>query len=87
MRLQSGDTLKALIRQRRLNQSRLAAAVDCSPSFINALCAGTKASCRDELAGRIAEALTVPTDVLFAPTTSRIAGCTAANCGTQVVSA
>lgn len=71
MRLQSGDTLRALIRQRGLNQSRLAADAGCSPSFINGLCAGAKTSCSDALADRIAEALEVPTDVLFAPTESR----------------
>jgi transcriptional regulator with XRE-family HTH domain len=71
MRLQSGDTLKALISQRRLNQSRLAAAAGCSASFVNGLCAGTKTSCSDALAARIAEVLEVPTDVLFIPTQSR----------------
>lgn len=71
MRLQSGDTLKALIRQRGLNQSRLAAAAGCSPSFINALCARTKTSCTEGLAARIAEVLEVPVGVLFVPTESR----------------
>lgn len=71
MRLQSGDTLRALIRQRGLNQSRLAAAAGCSPSFVNGLCAGTKTSCSDTLAARIAELLEVPTTVLFVPTESR----------------
>lgn len=71
MRLQSGDTLRALIRQRNLNQSRLAAAAGCSASFINGLCAGTKTSCSDALAARIAVALEVPTAVLFMPTESR----------------
>lgn len=71
MRLQSGETLAALIRQRGLNQSRLAAAAGCSPSFVNGLCLGTKSSCSDPLAQRIAEVLGVPVDVLFAPTASR----------------
>jgi transcriptional regulator with XRE-family HTH domain len=71
MRLQSGDTLRALIRQRGLNQSRLAAAAGCSASFINGLCAETKLSCSDGLAARIADALEVPTGVLFMPTQSR----------------
>lgn len=71
MRLQSGETLRALINQRGLNQSRLAAAAGCSPSFINSMCVGAKSSCSDLLAGRIAEVLGVPTDLIFAPTASR----------------
>lgn len=71
MRLQSGDTLRALIRQRGLNQSRLATRAGCSASFINGLCAGTKTSCSDALASRIALVLEVPTQVLFVPTESR----------------
>lgn len=74
MRLQSGDTLRALIRQRGLNQTRLAAAAGCSASFINGLCAGTKSSCSDALGARIAAALEVPATVLFVPTESRDAG-------------
>lgn len=71
MRLQSGDTLRALIQQRGLNQSRLAAAAGCSASFVNGLCAGSKTSCSDTLADRIAEVLEVPAAVLFTPTQSR----------------
>lgn len=74
MRLQSGDTLRALIRQRGLNQSRLAAQAGCSPSFVNGLCAGLKPSCSDRLAARIAEILEVPTAVLFVPAESRDTG-------------
>lgn len=72
MRLQSGETLRALIKQRGLNQSRLAVAAGCSKSFINGLCSGQRQSCSDELAGRIAGVLQVPTDVLFAPIESPI---------------
>lgn len=71
MRLQSGDTLRALISQRGLTQSRLAAAAGCSASFVNGLCAGSKTSCSDLLADRIAQTLEVPTTVLFVPTESR----------------
>ncbi len=71
MRLQSGETLRALIRQRGLNQSRLAAAAGCSASFVNGLCAGTKTSCSDTLGARIAEVLQVPAAVLFVPGESR----------------
>lgn len=74
MRLQSGDTLRALIRQRGLNQSRLAAAAGCSASFINSLCSGAKTSCSDNLATQIAAALSVPTSVLFMPTQSHDTG-------------
>jgi transcriptional regulator with XRE-family HTH domain len=70
MRLQSGNTLQALIEQRGMNQSRLAEAAGCSRSFVNGLCSGQRRSCTDELAGRIAEVLQVPLDVLFAPTQS-----------------
>lgn len=85
MRLQSGDTLRALIHQRGLNQSRLAAAAGCSPSFVNGLCAGTKTSCSARLAARIAEVLAVPTEVLFVPTASRNTVHTALHSGTAVV--
>ncbi len=71
MRLQSGETLKALIVQRGLNQSKLAAAAGCSASFVNGLCAGTKTSCSDILGARIAEVLQVPAAVLFVPGESR----------------
>jgi transcriptional regulator with XRE-family HTH domain len=74
MRLQSGNTLQALIEQRGLNQSRLAEAAGCSRSFINGLCSGQRRSCTDELAARIAEVLLVPLDVLFAPNKSPIWG-------------
>ena len=74
MRLQSSATLVALIEQRGLNQSRLAVAAGCSKSFINGLCLQQRVSCTDELANRIAEALGVPTDVLFAPNESRTTG-------------
>lgn len=85
MRLQSGDTLRALIRQRGLNQTRLAAAAGCSPSFINGLCAGTKTSCSEPLAARIAEALEVPAAVLFTPTVSRDTGRSDLRHGTTAV--
>lgn len=85
VRLQSGHTLRALISQRGLNQSRLAAAADCSPSFVNALCAGTKTSCSDGLAARIAQALEVPTHILFMPTESRDTGQTITRQATAVV--
>lgn len=74
VRLQSGETLSALIKQRGLNQSRLAVAAGCSKSFINGLCLGQRRTCSDQLAVRIAEVLQVPADVLFAPKESPNAG-------------
>lgn len=65
MKLQSGETLRALIKQRGLNQTRLAVAAGCSKSFIHGLCSGERRSCTAELADRIAQVLAVPTDVLF----------------------
>lgn len=73
MRLQSADTLRALIAQRGLTQTRLAAAAGCSASFINSLVTGTKQSCSPRLAARIAQVLEVPLRVLFVPTGSRVA--------------
>lgn len=67
MRLQSSDTLTALVRQRGMTQAGLAAAAGCSPTFISKLCQGIKTSCTDTLAERIAGALDVPADVLFLP--------------------
>lgn len=75
MRLQSADTLRALINQRGLNQSRVAAAAGCAPTMINKLCLGAKTSCSDGLAHRIAECLSVPVGVLFVPTESINQGC------------
>lgn len=75
MRLQSADTLRALIRQRGLNQSRVAAAAGCAPTMINKLCLGAKRSCSDALAIRIAGVLQVPVGVLFVPSESITGGC------------
>ena len=70
MRLQSGETLRALIKQRGLNQSSLAAAAGCSASFIHALCVGAKVSCSETLGSRIAVILQVPAEVIFDPAES-----------------
>lgn len=72
MRLQpgGGDTLAALIRQRGHTQAGAAAAAGCSASFMSKLCLGEKTSCSDDLAGRIADLLGVPTDILFMPAES-----------------
>lgn len=67
MKLTSADTLKALMRDRNCSQERLARYAGCSKSFISHLTSGRKKSCSSELADRIAEALNLPTEVLFVP--------------------
>ncbi|MEU7221138.1 helix-turn-helix transcriptional regulator [Nocardia iowensis] len=65
MRLTSGETLRALMRQRGDTMDSLARKAGCSRSFIGQLCKEAKRSCTPELAARIAEALAVPSDLLF----------------------
>lgn len=65
MRLQSGDTLRAIIEQRKFSLSRAGRYAGCSKSFIHQLCTGEKKSCTPQLAERIAEALDVPIGLLF----------------------
>lgn len=73
MRPKSGAALRELIRQDH-SLASFAAIADCSRSMIHGLCTGEKSSCGDELAGRIAEALGVPVEVLFVPSKSPIGG-------------
>lgn len=73
MKLKSGAALRELIRQ-DYSLSSFAVIVQCSRSMIHGLCTGEKASCGDELASRIAEALGVSVDVLFVPSKSPIRG-------------
>jgi transcriptional regulator with XRE-family HTH domain len=70
MRLQSSDTLRALMAQKSFSLERLARYAGCSKSFISHLTSGRKATCSPELAERIAEALEVPLAVLFLPSAS-----------------
>lgn len=70
MRLQSPDTLKALMAQRGFSMERLARYAGCSKSFISHLTSGRKTTCTSELGERIAEALDVPSSVLFLPSMS-----------------
>lgn len=65
MRLRSPATLRALMEQYEFSLSRLARYADCSKGFISHLLAGRRSSCTAQLAERIAEALNVPTEVLF----------------------
>lgn len=69
MRLTSTEVLKALMGpdSRNISHERLARYAGCSRGFISHLTSGRKKSCSSELAGRIAEALEVPLEVLFVP--------------------
>jgi transcriptional regulator with XRE-family HTH domain len=70
MRLQSGETLRALMRQRGYSMAALGREVGCSKSFVHALCSGAKRSCTPRLGVQIATALDVPLDLLFDTTGS-----------------
>lgn len=70
MRLQSSDTLKALMAQRGFSMQRLARYAGCSKSFVGHLASGHKTTCTPELAQRLAEALEVPLEILFVPSVS-----------------
>ena len=74
MRLQSADTLRALMAQRGFSLDRMARYAGCSKGFISHLLAGRKTTCTPELAMRIAEAIEVPLDLLFVPSASAISG-------------
>ncbi|AVO21648.1 XRE family like HTH DNA binding protein [Mycobacterium phage MooMoo] len=65
MKLRSADTLRALMEQYDFSLGRLARYAGCSKGFISHLLAGRRSSCTPDLADRIAEALHVPTTVLF----------------------
>lgn len=67
MRLQSPDTLRALMAQRNFSMERLARYSGCSKSMVSHLTSGRKATCTPALAERIAEALEVPVTILFVP--------------------
>jgi len=72
--LASAATLKALIDQRQFSYEMLARRAGCSKRFISHLVAGRKDACTTSLAKAIAEALAVPTAVLFVDSTSAVAG-------------
>lgn len=65
MRLKSADTLRAIMQMQGFSMSRLGRYAGCSKSFIAHLCSGRKTTCTPQLAENIAEALSVPVDVLF----------------------
>lgn len=65
MRLHSGDTLKALMKQKNIGLDRLSRSVGCDRSFISHLTSGRRTSCKPITAQRIAETLDVPLEILF----------------------
>lgn len=65
MRLQSADTLKALMKQKHMGLDRMSRSVGCSRGFISHLTSGRRSSCKPLTAERIAEALDVPLEILF----------------------
>ncbi|WP_218005566.1 helix-turn-helix domain-containing protein [Janibacter terrae] len=65
MKLKSADTLRALMEQDQFSLARLARYAGCSKGFISHLLSGRRSSCTAELGDKIAEALGVPTTVLF----------------------
>lgn len=67
MRLQSPETLAALMRQRDIGLGRLARYVGCSKGFMSHLTSGRRSTCAPVTATRIAEALDVPLEILFVP--------------------
>lgn len=66
MKLKSSDTLRALMNQDDFSLGRLARYAGCSKGFISHLLAGRRSSCTTDLGERIAEALGVPIEILFA---------------------
>ncbi|OBK92609.1 hypothetical protein A5646_03260 [Mycobacterium sp. 1245499.0] len=66
MRLHSGDTLKALMKQKGIGLDRLSRSVGCTRGFISHLTSGRRTSCKPITAQRIAETLDVPLEILFA---------------------
>jgi len=62
--------LRATMARRGFSMSRLARYAGCSKSMVGHLASGHKTSCTPDLAVRIAEALDVPTELLFMPNAS-----------------
>lgn len=68
MKLRSTELFRAFVGpedSKKLSARQLARACGKTPGFINHLTTGRKNSCYPETADRIAQALGVPTDVLF----------------------
>lgn len=67
MRLQSGEILRAFMRQRGISERTLARYAGCSRGMIGHLLHERKLTCSPDLAAKIAEALSVPLEALFTP--------------------
>lgn len=65
MHLSSPEMLRATMDRRSFSLARLARYAGCSKSMVGHLASGHKKTCTPELADRIAEALDVPTELLF----------------------
>lgn len=70
MKLISAETLLALMRQKDYSNARLARSADCSRQFIWQLLKQEKSSMKPRTAVLIAEALDVPLELLFVPSTA-----------------
>lgn len=70
MKLQSAETLRALMRQKDFTMARLGRAADCSRQFIWQLLNDEKSTMKPRTAVLIAEALDVPLELLFVPSTA-----------------
>ncbi|TDH57519.1 XRE family transcriptional regulator [Mycobacterium eburneum] len=68
MKLRSAELLRAFVGpqpEKKMSARQLARSVDTHNSFIDHLLSGRRSSCLPVTADRIAQALGVPTDVLF----------------------
>ena len=74
MRLTSADTLRALMAQKDVSYSDLAAAATVSKGFVSHLTSGRKNTCTPRVADAIARRLDIPLAVLFMPSAPSQAG-------------
>lgn len=74
MKLNSKETLRALIKQRGLSYGDVGVMVGCNRSMISQLVNGARPSCSPVLAERLAVCLGVPVEVLFTPNASAGSG-------------
>jgi transcriptional regulator with XRE-family HTH domain len=76
MQLVSKERLRSFVGpepEKKMSGRRLARAIDVHTSFIDHLMSGRRTSCKPVTAQRIAEALDVPLDILFVPSTASVA--------------
>ena len=74
MKLTSSDTLRALMAQKDVSLSDLAASAQVSRGFISHLRAGRKNTCTPRVADAIARRLDLPIEILFVPSISSTEG-------------